>query len=198
MSDARLPSLPPEPPSSSAGKSSDSGKSGEFIGGSDREGMVDRAAFSRALTQARPPHLGGTRRTHTQYIRNTRAQKTAIEPRTASLASAEAYTGMDRRPPPRSAARAPPPHQRRRCDLGLHLGRPRSTSFSTGLRRCAEMAATRARRPSTGSARRARGTKRDVQTIIIRLITQTFLTSVDTIPPPSPPRCGSITGRSAG
>ena len=119
LSNAPLPTLPPGPPSSSAGKSSDSGKSGEGVGGSDREGMVDRAAFSRAPPQARPPtweeldaqfYATRAQKTATEprpptwekldaQFYATRAQKTATEPRTASLASAE----VDRHGPPPSS-----------------------------------------------------------------------------------------------
>ena len=152
LSDSPLPSLPPGPPSSSAGKSSESGKSGEGMGGSDREGMVDRAALSRAPPQARVP----TWEALDAQLYAERAQKTATEPRTACLASAEA----DRHGPPPSskvcrtsaaatpAAPLPPRPASRQAEIDELLDR-----------RCAEMAA--ASTAELAGARRARGTKRE-------------------------------------
>jgi len=152
LSDSPLPSLPPGPPSSSAGKSSESGKSGEGMGGSDREGVVDRAAFSRAPPQARPPTW---EELDAQFYAEC-AQKTASEPRTACLASAEA----DRHGPPPSskvcrtsaaataAAPLPPRPASRQAEIDELLDR-----------RCAEMAA--ASTTEQAGARRARGTKRE-------------------------------------
>ena len=152
LSDSPLPSLPPGPPSSSAGKSSESGKSGEGMGGSDREGVVDRAAFSRAPPQARPPTW---EELDAQFYAE-RAQKTATEPRTACLASAEA----DRHGPPPSskvcrtsaaataAAPLPPRPASRQAEIDELLDR-----------KCAEMAA--ASTAEQAGARRARGTKRE-------------------------------------
>ena len=152
LSDSPLPSLPPGPPSSSAGKSSESGKSGEGMGGSDCEGVVDRAAFSRAPPQARPPTW---EELDAQFYAE-RAQKTATEPRTACLASAEA----DRHGPPPSskvcrtsaaataAAPLPPRPASRQAEIDELLDR-----------RCAEMAA--ASTTEQAGARRARGTKRE-------------------------------------
>ena len=152
LSDSPLPSLPPGPPSSSAGKSSESGKSGEGMGGSDREGMVDRAALSRAPPQARFP----TWEALDAQLYAERAQKTATEPRTASLATAEA----DRHGPPPSstvcrtsaaatpAAPLPPRPASRQAEIDELLDR-----------KCAEMAA--ASTAELAGARRARGTKRE-------------------------------------
>ena len=152
LSDSPLPSLPPGPPSSSAGKSSESGKSGEGMGGSDREGMVDRAALSRAPPQARFP----TWEALDAQLYAERAQKTATEPRTASLATAEA----DRHGPPPSstvcrtsaaatpAAPLPPRPASRQAEIDELLDR-----------KCAEMAA--ASTAEQAGARRARGTKRE-------------------------------------
>ena len=152
LSDSPLPSLPPGPPSSSAGKSSESGKSGEGMGGSDREGMVDRAALSRAPPQARVP----TWEALDAQLYAERAQKTATEPRTASLATAEA----DRHGPPPSstvcrtsaaatpAAPLPPRPASRQAEIDELLDR-----------KCAEMAA--ASTTEQAGARRARGTKRE-------------------------------------
>ena len=152
LSDSPLPSLPPGPPSSSAGKSSESGKSGEGMGGSDREGMVDRAALSRAPPQARVP----TWEALDAQLYAERAQKTATEPRTASLATAEA----DRHGPPPSskvcrtsaaatpAAPLPPRPASRQAEIDELLDR-----------KCAEMAA--ASTAELAGARRARGTKRE-------------------------------------
>ena len=152
LSDSPLPSLPPGPPSSSAGKSSESGKSGEGMGGSDREGVVDRAAFSRAPPQARPPTW---EELDAQFYAE-RAEKTVAEPRTASLASAEA----DRHGPPPSstvcrtsaaatpAAPLPPRPASRQAEIDELLDR-----------KCAEMAA--ASTAEQAGARRARGTKRE-------------------------------------
>ena len=176
LSNAPLPSLPPGPPSSSAGKSSGSGKSGESVGGSDREGMVDRAAFSRAPPQARPPtweeldaqfYATRAQTTATEprpptweeldaQFYATRAQKTATEPRTASLASAE----VDRHGPPPSStvcrtsaaatpvAPLPPQPASRQGEIDELLDR-----------RCADMAASST--TEQAGARRARGTKRE-------------------------------------
>ena len=150
LPDSALPSLPPGPPSSSAGKSSESGKSGEGMGGSDREGMVDRAALSRAPPQARFP----TCEALDAQLYAERAQKTATEPRTASLATAEA----DRHGPPPSkvcksaaatpVAPLPPRPASRQAEIDELLDR-----------RCAEMAA--ASTTEQAGARRARGTKRE-------------------------------------
>ena len=134
MSDARLPSLPSGPPSSSAGKSSDSGKSGEFIGGSDREGMVDRAAFSRALTQARPLHLGGTRRTY------------------ATRAHRRRRLSPGRRPSPR---RKPIPAWTAALLHGLPRERRRHTSGTVATSACISAGRDRrASRPDSGGALR--------------------------------------------
>ena len=152
LSDSALPSLPPGPPSSSSGKSSESGKSGEGMGGSDREGMVDRAALSRAPPQARFP----TWEALDAQLYAERAQKTATEPRTASLATAEA----DRHGPPPSskvcrtsaaataAAPLPPRPASRQAEIDELLDR-----------RCAEMAATST--TEQAGAKRARGTQRE-------------------------------------
>ena len=147
LSDSALPSLPPGPPSSSSGKSSESGKSGEGMGGSDREGVVDRAAFSRAPPQARPPTW---EELDAQFYAEC-AQKTATEPRTACLASAEA----DRHgPPPSKGAAAtpvaplPPRPASRQAEIDELLDR-----------RCAEMAATST--TEQAGAKRARGTQRE-------------------------------------
>ena len=122
------------------------------MGGSDREGMVDRAALSRAPPQARFP----TWEALDAQLYAERAQKTATEPRTASLATAEA----DRHGPPPSskvcrtsaaataAAPLPPRPASRQAEIDELLDR-----------RCAEMAA--ASTTEQAGARRARGTKRE-------------------------------------
>ena len=151
LSDSPLPSLPPGPPSSSAGKSSESGKSGEGLGGSPYL-VVDQAAFSRAPPQARPPTW---EELDAQFYAE-RAEKTVAEPRTASLASAEA----DRHGPPPSskvcrtsaaatpAAPLPPRPASRQAEIDELLDR-----------RCAEMAATST--TEQAGAKRARGTQRE-------------------------------------
>ena len=146
LSDSPLPSLPPGPPSSSAGKSSESGKSGEGFGGSPYL-VVDHAAFSRAPPQARPPTW---EELDAQFYAE-RTEKTVAEPRTASLASAEA----DRHgPPPSKGAAAtpvaplPPRPASRQAEIDELLDR-----------RCAEMAATST--TEQAGAKRARGTQRE-------------------------------------